>query len=66
MKHQLSRGRTGFYFLSQRLQLDTPGLKLVGQMNEISEASAESIKPPDNKSVTFPQRFQTGFELWAV
>jgi hypothetical protein len=64
MEHELSAGGPRVDLLGERGEADSARLEVVGQSDEIAEASAQTVQPPHNQRIAFAQRLQAGLELW--
>jgi len=65
MEHELSAGGPRVDLLGERGEADSARLEVLGQSDEVAEASAQTVQPPHNQRIAVAQRLQAGLELWA-
>src|SRR5713101_7128011 len=63
MEHELSARGPSVDLLGERGEADSARLEVVGQSDEVAEASAQTVQPPHNQRIAFAQRLQAGLEL---
>ena len=56
MEHELSAGGPRVDLLGERGEADSARPEVVGQSDEVAEASAQTVQPPHNQRIAFAQR----------
>ena len=63
MPHRAACGRRGVNRFRQRPESHVPSLQVIQKADEVPQRAAQPVEFPDDKCLTFGERFETLFQL---